>query len=47
MVMEHAGNGDLLQYVKKKKRLGEEEAKRVFRQVVYGLAHCHCRSVLH
>ena len=47
MVMEYAGDGDLLQYVKKKKRLGESEARGIFRQVVYGLAHCHCRSVLH
>ena len=47
MVMEYAGGGDLLQYVKKKKRLEENEAKKIFRQIVYGLAHCHCRSVLH
>ena len=45
--MEYAGGGDLLQYVKKRKRLDEAEAKRIFRQIVYGLAHCHCRSVLH
>jgi len=47
MVMEYAGGGDLLQYVKKRKRLSEEEARRIFKQIVYGLAHCHCRSVLH
>ncbi len=47
MVMEYANGGDLLQYVKKKKRLDEQSAKNIFRQVVYGLAHCHCRSVLH
>lgn len=47
MVMEYANGGDLLQYVKKYKRLEEEKAKKIFRQVVYGLAHCHCRSVLH
>lgn len=47
MVMEYAGGGDLLQYVKKRRRLDEEESKRIFRQVVNGLAHCHCRSVLH
>lgn len=47
MVMEYAGGGDLLQYVKKRKRLEEDEARRIFRQIVYGLAHCHCRSVLH
>ena len=45
--MEYAGSGDLLQYVKKRKRLSEEESRRIFKQIVYGLAHCHCRSVLH
>jgi 5'-AMP-activated protein kinase catalytic alpha subunit len=47
MVMEYAGGGDLLQYVKKHKRLEEVEARRIFKQIVYGIAHCHCRSVLH
>ena len=47
MVMEYAGGGDLLQYVKKRRRLEEPEARRIFKQIVYGLAHCHCRSVLH
>ena len=47
IVMEYAGGGDLLQYVKKHKRLGETEARTLFRQVVYGLAHIHSRSVLH
>lgn len=47
MVMEYVGGGDLLQYVKQRKRLEEQEAKYIFKQIVYGLAHCHCRSVLH
>lgn len=47
MVMEYAGGGDLLQYVKERKRLEEFNAKYMFKQIVYGLAHCHCRSVLH
>ena len=47
MVMQYVGGGDLLQYVKKKKRLQEPEAKRLFKQIVHGLAHCHCRSILH
>ena len=47
IVMEFAGGGDLLQYVKKHKRLSESEAKTVFRQVVYGIGHIHSRSVLH
>ena len=47
MVMEYAGGGDLLHYVKQKKHLPEAEAKSIFRQVVYGLAHIHSRNVLH
>jgi len=47
MVMEYAGGGDLLQFVKKRRRLDESEARRIFKQVIFGIAHCHCRSVLH
>jgi serine/threonine protein kinase len=47
MVMEYAGGGDLLQFVKQRKRLEELDAKYIFKQIVYGLGHCHCRSVLH
>lgn len=47
IVMEYSDAGDLLQYVKRRGRLSEEEALYIFKQIVYGLAHCHCRSVLH
>ena len=47
IVMEYAGGGDLLHYVKSKKHLTEEEAKPIFKQIVYGLAHIHSRNVLH
>jgi hypothetical protein len=47
IVMEYAGAGDLLHYVKKKRRLQENEARFIFKQILYGLGHCHCRSVLH
>ena len=47
IVMEYAGGGDLLQYVRGHKKINEEEAKGLFRQVVYGLGHIHSRSVLH
>lgn len=47
IVMEYAGAGDLLHYVKKKRRLQETEARFIFKQILYGLGHCHCRSVLH
>lgn len=47
MVMEYAGGGDLLKYVKKRKRLSECEARSLFKQIVYGLGHVHSHSVLH
>ncbi len=47
IVTEYAGGGDLLHYVKSKKYLTEEEARPMFRQIVYGLAHIHSRNVLH
>eukprot|EP00826_Nyctotherus_ovalis_P018393 TRINITY_DN15507_c0_g5_i1.p1 TRINITY_DN15507_c0_g5~~TRINITY_DN15507_c0_g5_i1.p1 ORF type:complete len:263 (+),score=82.99 TRINITY_DN15507_c0_g5_i1:939-1727(+) len=47
LVTEYADGGDLLQLVKQKGHLSEEEAKPIFKQIVYGLAHLNCRSVLH
>ena len=47
IVMEYAGGGDLLHYVKSKKFLTEKEARPMFRQIVYGLGHIHSRNVLH
>ena len=47
MVMEYAGGGDLLQFIKSRGRIEENDAKSVFRQILYGLAHIHCRSVIH
>lgn len=39
IVMEYAGAGDLLHYVKKKRRLQESEARFIFKQILYGLGH--------
>ena len=47
MVLEYAEGGDLLHHVNNVKAMTEEEAKKVFKQIVFGVAHCHCRSVLH
>lgn len=46
-VMEYAGGGDLLHYLQSKKRINEIEAKGIFRQITYGLAHIHCRNIIH
>lgn len=47
MVMEYAGGGDLLHFVKRRGRIRESDAKYIFKQIVYGLSHIHCRSVIH
>ena len=47
MVMEYAGGGDLYHLVKKSGHLTEDETKYIFKNIALGVAHCHCRSVLH
>ena len=47
IVMEYSDNSDLLKYVKTNGRLNEEKARYYFKNILTGLAHCHCRSVLH
>ena len=47
IVTEYCSSGDLLHYVKRKKRLDEAKARYIFLQLVYAISHCHCRSVLH
>jgi serine/threonine protein kinase len=47
IVMEHAGGGDLLHYVRDKKRLKEEEAKRIFKQILLAAQAIHQAGVLH
>lgn len=47
LVMEYANGGDLLHYVRNWGRLPELDSKHILRQILYGLAHCHCRSVMH
>lgn len=49
--MEYASGGDLLDYINARSRrgigIGEELAKRLFRQLAEGVAHCHRRNVVH
>jgi serine/threonine protein kinase len=47
VIMEHASGGTLLDYVRKKKRLTEPEARGCLRQVLVGLAYCHSQGVIH
>ena len=46
-VMEICAGGDLLNYVRKRRRLKESYAKLIFKQLVEGLAHIHSKNILH
>ena len=43
--MEYAKRGDLLNYIKGP--LSEHKSKYIFKQILYGLGHCHCRNIIH
>lgn len=42
-VMELCAGGDLLNYVRKRRKLKEDVAKYIFKQVVEGLYYCHAK----
>ena len=46
-VMEVCGGGDLLTYVRRRRKLKEEIARFLFKQIITGLAYCHTKNVLH
>ena len=46
-VMEVCGAGDLLTYVRKRRKLKEDVAKHLFKGIVEGLRYCHARGILH
>lgn len=45
--MEYANGGDLLQYVRRKGRLEEPEARRLFAQLLSAVEHAHKSHVVH
>ena len=45
--MDLAAGGDLLNYVRKRRKLSENVAKVIFKQILRGLEHCHKYNVLH
>ena len=49
LVMEYVGGGSLHGYLKSKtnRRLDEQDAKRLFRQVLEGIKYCHSRCITH
>ena len=47
MIMEFCGGGELYDYVKKKGRLDEIEAKEIFGQIVAACSYFHNRGIIH
>lgn len=47
LIMEYVEGGELFQYVSKYGRLPEQEAVRLFRQIIASLSYCHRFNVCH
>ncbi|XP_073104560.1 SNF1-related protein kinase catalytic subunit alpha KIN10 isoform X3 [Elaeis guineensis] len=47
VVMEYMNHGGLYDYVIERGRLKEDEARHIFRQIIWGLEFCHLNKVVH
>ena len=47
LVMEHLPHGELYDYILDKGKLDENEAGRLFAQVLSAIKHCHDRGICH
>ena len=47
LVIEYANGGDLCKYVRAKRRLEENEARRLLAQIACGIHICHANNVVH
>jgi len=47
LVMEYVPGGELFDYICKKGKLGEDEARRFFQQIISGVDCCHRQKVVH
>lgn len=45
--MEVCQGGDLLQYIRRRRKLEEPLAKFFFKQIIYGLAYIHSIGIIH
>ena len=46
-VEELCAGGDLLTYVRKRKKLNEPIAKVILKQILDGIYYCHSKNILH
>lgn len=47
LVTEHAARGEIFDYLVSNGRMKEEEAARIFAQIVSAIDFCHCKGVVH
>lgn len=47
LVMEYVKSGELFDYIVEKGRLGENEARHFFQQIISGVEYCHRNMVVH
>ncbi|XP_047332242.1 SNF1-related protein kinase catalytic subunit alpha KIN10-like [Impatiens glandulifera] len=47
VVMEYVKSGELFDYIVEKGRLQEEEARKIFQQIISGVEYCHRNMVVH
>jgi len=47
LVMELCAGGDLLNFVRKRKKLDEDVAKVIFKQIIDGIGYIHSKRILH
>ncbi|KAI5067635.1 hypothetical protein GOP47_0018163 [Adiantum capillus-veneris] len=47
LLMEYVNSGELFDYIVEKGRLGEDEARRFFQQIISGVEYCHRNMVVH
>ena len=47
VVMEYVSGGEMFDYIVSKGRLPEDEARRLFQQVISGVEYCHRHMVVH
>lgn len=47
MIMEYVAGGELFEYIVKKGKLQEHEARRFFQQIISGLDYCHRHMIVH
>lgn len=47
IIMQYANNGSLLEMIRKRSQIPEEEAKSIYQQLVSAISYCHSKGIVH